>query len=143
MNQNCAKVSRLEVRYSEKCPPGLSPGFLAMRHGRYANVQRTEVNIPQDAFATLLNTDQHRRATTEHNVHMSGITANFKMLNTGGGKTVFGAWPNHDSAAKTTDLATSRTNCVPIGADQSRKMLGDPRWMILLCQKVIQIGNAG
>lgn len=28
---------------------------------------------------------------------MTGITAKSNMLNTGDGKTVFGAWPNHDS----------------------------------------------
>jgi hypothetical protein len=30
-------------------------------------------------------------------MRMTGSTAKSKMLNTGGGKTVFGEWPNHDS----------------------------------------------
>ena len=35
------------------------------------------------------------------------------------------------------------TNCVTARANQSRKKLGNPPWMILLCEKAIQMGNAG
>jgi hypothetical protein len=45
--------------------------------------------------------DQHPAwATTGGNMRMTGSTAKSKMLNTGGGKTVFDAWPNHDSGCQ-------------------------------------------
>lgn len=74
---------------------------------------------------------------------MTRTKAKSTISNTRCGKTV----SRHDQitslGSRITDFAASRTNCVTARANQSRKRLGDPSWMILLCQKAIQMGNAG
>jgi hypothetical protein len=75
-------------------------------------------------------------------MRMTGRTAKFKMLNTGGGETVFGAWPNHDSGRQDDRLGGVLHQLCNSQSEPKSKRLGDPPWMILLCQKVIQMGNA-
>lgn len=74
---------------------------------------------------------------------MTGTKAKSTISNTGGGKTVFGAWPNHVSGCQNNRLGAASYQYAAARAVKADKRLGEPLWVILLCQKAIQMGNAG
>lgn len=66
--------------------------------------------------------DQHpARATTRCNVRMTATKAKSTISNTGGGKTVSGAWPNHDSGRQDDRLDAASYQYAAARASQSRQ----------------------